>query len=152
MRILLTTLAACAALVALAVPPVGALPGPLPEPTAPGVCGADCVITALSTGYDPTVTLVPAGAQVSWLSEDITHVTRDLTVSAAALPCFDVFAGQGDSTPPVRFDLEGTQLVATVDGVSTPCANAIATPGGAVLPYFCSIHPTMRAALVITAA
>lgn len=134
---------------ALLAPLAGAL---VPTPAAPVACATDeCRINAASAGYDPTVMTLSTGASVVWHSPDVTHVTRDLAVGAATPACFEALGQGGEDAPPVRFDLVGTQLVATIEGVSTPCANAVATPGGAVLPYFCVIHPTMRGALVVTA-
>lgn len=126
----------------LALPLVAALP-------APALCGPECRITAASAGYDPAVTTIATGSSVVWSSADITHVQRDQAVGSAR-PCFEVLAEPGGDTPAVRFDLAAGALVATVDGVSATCTSAVATPAGAVVAYFCSLHPTMRAAIVVT--
>ena len=134
---------AIVALLALALlPPVAAAP-------LPGTCGDPCVIEAASAGYSPLASVISTGASVVWHSADITHITRDTGVTAGSAACFEVIGAMGEDAPAVRFDIEGLAVVATVDGVSTPCANAVATPAGAVIPYFCSIHPTMRGVLVV---
>lgn len=130
---------------ALALPLVGAAP-------LPTHCGEDCRIDASSTGYSPPVATIASGSSVTFVSTDIGHVTRDVGITASAAACFEAYGeGFGGEATPVRFDLQGTQLVATIEGVTTRCASAVATPAGAMLPYFCSIHPTMRGALVVTA-
>lgn len=132
-------------LVALALLPLAAA-GPLSV-----VCGADCRIDAASTGYSPVAAALPMGGSVTWHSTDITHVTRDQGVTAGAPACFEVGHVQFEDSPAVRFDIDGSALFATVEGVTTKCASALVTPAAAVLPYFCSLHPTMRASLVVTA-
>lgn len=132
-------------ILALAVPFVGAAP-------LPTHCGSDCTIEAAATGYNPPVVTIATGSSVTWVSADIFHVTRDVGVGSGSSACFEAAGeGMGGAAPPVRFDLVGASLVATIDGVSTPCPTAVATPAGAVLSYYCTIHPTMRGALVVTA-
>lgn len=114
--------------------------------------GATTDIDATSTGYTPPVAVIASGDLVTWTSIDITHVQRDMTLTASAVACFEVGAGHAETSPAVRFDATASGLVATVDGESRVCSGAIgAGAAGFVLPYFCSIHPTMRGALVITA-
>lgn len=130
-----------ALMLVLALPLVAALPG---------VCGEDCRIDAASTGYAPPIAVIASGSSVTWHTVDITHVTRDQIIGPGAA-CFEVGAGRGQDAPAVRFDVTEAGLIATVEGESTTCSNALGAAAGYVLPYFCTIHPTMRGALVVTA-
>lgn len=138
-------------LVILAVPAAWASLAPLAA-ALPGVCADDCRIGSASfPGYEPVATIIANGASVTWFSTDNTHVQQDTPVGSSQT-CFAVGAALGEDSLPVRFDIAGATLTATVDGETTTCRSAIGNAaGGFVVPYFCTIHPTMRGTLVITA-
>lgn len=116
----------------------------------PGACGAECEIESSSNGYDPAVAIIASGSSVRWYSPDITHVTRDVTVGSS-LPCFEVLHARRDTSLGVRFDATQAGLFATVGEETLRCTSATGhSAGGYALTYFCTIHPTMRGALVVT--
>lgn len=98
----------------------------------------------------PPLAVISSGSSVTFGSVDVTHVTRDSGVTAG-MPCFSVIGAGGENSPPVRFDVTKGALFATVEGEATRCANAMGdAAAGFALNYFCTIHPTMRGALVVT--
>lgn len=122
--------------------------------SAPATCSDPCVVApGMQVIYSPPVVTIPSGGSVMWHHNDgYGHVEQDGKNAADADPCFYALAPAGEFTNPVRFDLVDGALVATsVEmGVAT-CANAVVTPGGAVLPYYCLLHPNMRGSIVVTA-
>lgn len=141
----LAPLVVLAALLALAAPAQ-----PAPAPT----CDAECSIDSNAFGYQLPVTLVASGAAVTWRSLDTVHVTLDGAGFGEDRSCFTVVHNRVEPSPAVRFDVAGGVLTATTlseAGTSTEeCVNASPLPDGAfVLPYFCSLHPSMRGVLVV---
>jgi len=131
-----------AALALLALPAAAALPV---------ACADECRIASSSLGYDPLVAFLASGASVVWSSSDITHVTREATVGSATEECFEVAHAKGADSSAVRLDIQDGALFATVDGDTRRCTSAVGSEqGGFALHYFCTLHPTMRAALVVT--
>jgi hypothetical protein len=136
---------------ALAVAPFGA--------AAPLLCGADCTVQSQSVlGFVPVVQPVPDGGRVTWGALDTAHVVVDNFPDSAAEPCFSVTTGPDPSpedTLTVQFDIVGGALQATTDpgtsrAATLPCGSAFALAvGGFMLPYYCQIHPWMRAALLV---
>ena len=123
----------------------------LPAATAlPVVCGTDCRIAASSIpGYDPAIAIIASGSTVTWHATDVTHFQRDMAIGVDA--CFETGGEAHGDSEPVRFDIVGGALVATMNGITSPCESARGDgAGGFVLPYFCVLHPTMRAAIVVT--
>lgn len=129
-----------------------------PAAPAPVFCDAACTISANAAGYVLPAVIVTSGAVVTWTSTDSTHVNRDgLPLVGAQGTCIS-----GDSFHPLagpvseKLEIVGGVLYATKQGVPTPtavaCTGATALPDGSfLLPYYCSLHPTMRGALVVTA-
>lgn len=117
----------------------------------PVACGADCRINASSLpGYDPAVTSIASGSTVTWHSTDITHVTRD-TATTGADECFTAVHFGDEDSQPIRFDIVGGTLTATDGDATYECLNAIGDgASGFQLHYFCTLHPIMRGALVVT--
>lgn len=119
----------------------------------PGSCADPCVIASDGTfGYTPPAAVLASGGSVVWTSNDYTHITRDgRGLLDGANPCFFVDHYPDQPSTAVRFDIVGSALLATAGGTTLPCLGAVATPAGAVMPYFCTLHPTMRGTLVVTA-
>ncbi|MHB1261529.1 MAG: cupredoxin domain-containing protein [Thermoplasmatota archaeon] len=117
----------------------------------PTSCGGTCTITAASTGYMMPVTTVASGEDVVWHSTDVSHVQRETSTPVGSpAACFNVNApGSGDSAA-VTFAISGGALEATVGSTTTTCANAVEAGGNFVVPYHCTLHPTMRGVLVVT--
>jgi hypothetical protein len=142
MRVLLPTLVALLAIASSA-------------PATPLACAANCTVTASSvTGYVNPVLEIVSGAVVTWHVTDVAHIERDGPTVPAGAPCLNAASGLG-SDASVRFDIVGGALYATQIGGedgTVRCASATALPGGSfLLPYACALHPTMRAALVVSA-
>lgn len=139
----LTTLTLAAVLAAAGIAQACLTP---PDPA----CSGTCTVGAAGTGYTPPVLVVHSGSDVVWHSNDVGHVQRD-TGQPLGSPaaCFSVASPGGSDSSAVTFDLDGSTLTATVGGVSTTCANAVATDAGAVLAYHCTLHPNMRGTIVV---
>lgn len=131
------------ALALLAAPLAGALP-------LPGACAEPCAIESSGFGYAPLATVIPSGGSVVWISSDVTHVTK--SGAGVGDACVDVIHGVEDPSPAVRFDLVAGQLLATSEGETLVCTEAVVTPGAATLPYYCVLHPSMRGVLAVHAA
>ncbi|HUR24673.1 MAG TPA: hypothetical protein VM327_01495 [Candidatus Thermoplasmatota archaeon] len=125
--------------------------GPLFVPVA---CTGTCTVTASSVpGYVPPVLLIQSGSDVVWESTDVGHVQRETSTPVGSPgACFSVSSPGGGSSVPVTFEIVGGALSATVGGIAKTCANAATADGGAFLvPYHCTIHPTMRGFVAVVA-
>ena len=113
-------------------------------------CSGTCTVEASSPGYSPPALVLHSGSDVVWHSTDVAHVQRD-TAHPLGSPnaCFSVTASGGGDSAPVTFDFDGTTLTATVNSVSTACANAVVTDAGALLAYHCTLHANMRGTLLV---
>lgn len=117
----------------------------------PTTCASDCAVAASSLGYLIPANVIASGTSITWSSSDIGHITRDLTTGGANA-CFEVLSTPGSPSQPVRFDVLDGALKATVDGVTTTCTTAVGVDGTFAVTFFCTIHPTMRGALVVSGA
>lgn len=136
-------------LIPLAVATAGLVaPSPLPAEATPLACDPHCTITASAAAYIAPVTEIASGSSVHWMSIDIGHPTSEQTLlNGGGSGCFHVAASPGVATPPVVFAIAGGGV--TADGV--PCSSAIGLGDvGFALPYHCTQHPEMQAALIIT--
>ena len=125
--------------------------GPL---TVPVVCTGTCTVTASTVpGYVPPVVAVQSGSDVVWESTDVGHIQRETSTPAGSpAACFSVAVAGGGTSVPVTFDVTGGAVSATVGGIATTCANAVPVDGAAFLvPYHCTLHPTMRGFVAVVA-
>lgn len=135
-------LAVLALLATSMAPPGQALP---PGCDPPGCVGAHLL------GYVPPLTVVRAGEPLRWQAIDVLHTSTEQDLLAgAAEPCFDAWYGLAPSAP-VRFRVDGGAVAAREGaGVERPCTMAQALPGGgAAVPYYCALHPSMRGAILV---
>ena len=129
----------------------------VPAAPAPVVCDSACTIQANALGYVLPVVVVRSGANVTWASTDSTHVNRDgVPPVGAAGSCIKADSYHpATNTVSEQFDIVDGVLYATKLGVLVPesfaCTSATKLPDGSfLLPYYCTLHPTMRGALVVT--
>ena len=135
-------------LAALAVASGGmALPGPL-------TCSTTCVVASNGAGYVPPLLIVESGASIVWKSLDTSHVSAEGTgLGDAAEPCFLVSYSSSNPSDPVTFAIAAGSVTATVGDDTATCGNTHELPdGGLLLPYWCALHPNMRAALIVEPA
>lgn len=121
----------------------------------PVVCGAECRVGADSlTGYTPPVLLLRSGSSVTWTTTDgAPHIQQEVRLSGATEPCFSaVSTGDEPVSLPVRFEIAADGLFATSDAATLRCENAIQTSAGHALQYYCALHPSMRAILMVADA
>lgn len=140
MRLILAALA-----LAIALAPLAA--------SAPATCADPCVVEPkLQLTYLPPAVVVASGGSVVWHHTDgYGHVEQDGKNGADSDRCFFALAPAGESTNPVRFDLvDGTLLATSPEFGTLPCGNAVMTPTGAVLPYYCALHTNMRGTILVT--
>ncbi|HET6398898.1 MAG TPA: hypothetical protein VFH47_05030 [Candidatus Thermoplasmatota archaeon] len=111
-------------------------------------CADPCVVGTSNAGYSPPVVEVASGGSVVWRSTGGGHIQSDV---GQAPECFVTFVASGGTSGPARFDVRGGALWAnTTELGDVACLNAQRLPtGGFVLPYECTIHPSMRGAIVV---
>jgi len=133
MRIVLFALGA---LLALPMASTASIPETCPDP---------CSIA--NGGVSFWIAPIRSGSHVVF-DGDGGHAMADGTSIAGDGPtCFTVPNGT-----PVRFDITGAALYATVVDESTECTTAETLPDGSfALPYHCRLHPTMRGVIVVSA-
>lgn len=134
-----------ALLVALA-PLAASAPSPL--------CQPDCRVEQNAVGYVSPLVVVPEGGAVVFASLDTTHITVGGAGVGGGFGCFFVASAPGNDAPPVAFDIDGGLLRASTDGgAPVVCEDAVELDEDAfALAYHCGLHPSMRGALVVTAA
>lgn len=124
----------------------------LPAQSTPAACAADCTIMGHSYGYVAPVMEIRSGASVVWTSLDTAHTNAEGAPLSAVPTCF--LAGFYPVRPadPVRFDIVGDELRATVGATTKTCTDARPLPDGSfLLAYHCLQHPLqMRGALVVS--
>ena len=141
MRVLAAVLAVVA-LAALGFAPAEAGPDP--------VCEDECMMPSAGAGFVPPVNVVLSGATVSWSSLDTSHLNVDGTGLGSDAPiCFAVGYNPSAPSDGVTLVIDGALLKATVDGVTKVCQNGRGGDQGFILPYYCTLHPTMHGTLVV---
>lgn len=115
----------------------------------PASCADPCVVPSSFAGYAPPVVEIAPGNRILWTTLDVTHVQVD------AGNCFVTTASRNSPSAAIRFDVVDGALFATgpgPDGVvrTTECTRAVPLPeGGFLLPYYCRLHPSMQAAILV---
>lgn len=116
-------------------------------------CASPCSVQTFSFGYVPPVSEIASGTEVLWATGDASHPTSDSLDNSSR--CFSVPVGEGVTPVPVRFDVAGGEVSATVapgtpDEITKPCGTAIALEtGDFALTYRCLLHFWMVGGLVI---
>lgn len=120
---------------------------------APCLGGPQCDIQGSGiAGFLPPVAVLASGGTVTWSGLDsLPHVNVEGAV-AGPDSCFTAIY-IGELSASVSFAVEGSQLLATQDGVTKACASAVVVPGvAATLPYVCTLHALfMKGTLVVAA-
>lgn len=119
----------------------------LVPPAAAATCVPSCSVYTSLAGYASPVTVVESGAAVTWIGSDVSH-----TATADAMGCFSIGIPSGllRKSSPITLTLNGTNVDATVNGVTKTCAGTALPDGTVELGYRCAFHAAMRAALVVT--
>lgn len=137
MRILIPAIALLLALPALAL-------------GSPLRCADPCVVDTSYAGYAPPVVEVESGGTVVWRSSGGGHIQAD---TGTQPECFVTFVDGGEDSDPARFEVRGGALWANTTSLGdAECHNAKKVDDATfVLPYECTIHPSMRGAIVVQA-
>lgn len=113
-------------------------------------CTDPCLVDTSYAGYRPPVVEIASGGSVVWVSNGGGgHIQADFGASGGI--CFVTDVGNGSPSQPATFDIVDAALVATTTELGTlACENAQAPPDGSfALPYYCTLHPQMRGAIIV---
>jgi plastocyanin len=117
----------------------------------PGACTGTCMVDASFLAYNPPLVSVADGSSVAWHSTDGGHNQRETSTPVGSPDaCFSVASSVSANSAPVRFDIVGSTVTATVGSTTATCLNAVSAGGAAFLvPYHCTLHPNMNGFVLV---
>jgi hypothetical protein len=125
--------------------------GALPVSATPAGCSGTCKVESFLGGYVPPVLEVTNASEVVWGSLDSSHSSWETPLVGTTSSCFRVAMTSNDDSRPVKFEIQGSHVVATVSSTTDQCDAATPLPDGSFLvPYYCPIHPSMRGFILVS--